>query len=81
VIIQGIALDKKNVIVFEICIGLLLIIIGFIVWWWSTHLLWILIYPPPLAKQLIDGLPFVFWSLGALLFIDGMRRKINDRTS
>jgi hypothetical protein len=74
-------MNMKSVIGFESCIGLLLIIIGFIVWWWSTHLLWILIYPPPLAKQLIDGLPFVFWSLGALLFIDGMRRKIKDRTS
>lgn len=74
-------MDRKSVVVFEICIGLSLIIIGFTVWWGFTHLLWILIYPPPLTKQFIESLPFVFWSLGALLVIDGMRRKIKDRMS
>lgn len=71
-------MDKKRVIFYEICIGLLFIGIGFIVWWWSTSLLWILIYPPPLAKQFIESLPFVCWGLGTLLLIDSMRRKIKN---
>jgi hypothetical protein len=73
-------MDSESVILFEFYFGVLFIVIGFIVWWWSTHLLWILIYPPPLAKQFIESIPFVFWGLGALLFMDGVRRKIKDRT-
>ena len=69
-------MDRKRVIVLEIYVGLLLVTIGCIVWWWSKQLLWILIYPPPLVKQLIDSLPFVLWGLGGVLVIDGVRRKI-----
>ena len=63
----------------EIWIGLLLIVIGFTLWWWSKQLLWILIYPPPWAKLLVDSLPFVLGGLGTLLVIDGVRRKQKDR--
>ena len=69
-------MEGERIHVIEICIGLVLIVIGFILWWWSKQLLWILIYPPPLTKQFIEGLPFVFWSIGALLIIDGVRRMI-----
>ena len=72
-------MEGKRIVDIEIWIGLALIIIGFIVWWWSKQLLWILIYPPPSAKLFIENLPFVFWGLGTLLVIDGVRRKINDR--
>jgi hypothetical protein len=77
-ITHGIIMAKKRVMFVEICIGLLLIIIGLIVWWWSRQLLWILIYPPPLTKQLIESLPIICWGLGILLVMDGVRRKIPD---
>jgi hypothetical protein len=68
-------MEGNRVAVIEIFVGLFFIIIGFISWWWSAQLLWILIYPPPLAKWIIESLPFVFWGLGALLIIDGVRRR------
>lgn len=71
-------MESRRVAVFEICVGILLIVIGFILWRWSKQILWILIYPPPLAKPLIESLPFLFWGLGALLVVDGVRRKIQD---
>ena len=74
--IYCIVMERTRVAVFEICGGLLLIVTGSILWWWSKQLLWILIYPPPLAKQLIESLPFAFWGVGALLVVDGVRRKI-----
>ena len=69
-------MEVKRRYVIEIFIGLVIIIIGFILHWRSKQLLWILIYPPPMAKQFIESLPFVFWSLGALFIIDGVRRMM-----
>jgi hypothetical protein len=69
-------MEGKRVGVIEIGIGCLFIMLGLFVWWWVTHLLWILIYPPPLAKQVLDSLPFVCWIVGALLLLDGIRRQI-----
>ncbi len=66
--------ERKHFI--EICTGLVLIVIGFLLDWWSKQLLWIKIYPPPLAKQIIEVLPFFFWGLSALLIVDGVRRII-----
>jgi hypothetical protein len=37
-------------------------------------LVWILIYPQPLAKSLIEAVPFVFWVTGYVLVIDGIRK-------
>jgi hypothetical protein len=59
---------------FEIVAGLLLVIVGFILWLWSTQLVWILIYPQPLAKSLIEAIPLVFWVTGYVLVIDGIRK-------
>ena len=67
-------MDSGRIYVIEICTGGVLIVIGFILQWWSTQLLWILIHPPPIAKQFIEGLPFIFWIIGAVLFVDGARR-------
>ena len=72
-------MESKRVASIEICIGLFLIVLGFILWWWSKHLLWILLYPPPMAKGIIESLPFASWGLGALLCIDGVRRELNRR--
>jgi uncharacterized membrane protein HdeD (DUF308 family) len=69
-------MDSEKIHVIEIGTGAVSIIIGFILHWWSTQILWILIHPPPLAKQLIEGLPFVFWVIGALLIVDGVRRML-----
>jgi hypothetical protein len=67
-------MDQKSIVIFEICFGILFVVLGFIIWWWSTHLLWILIYPPPLAKQFINNLPFIYWGISILLFVDSVRR-------
>ncbi|UCG45310.1 MAG: hypothetical protein JSV58_00580 [Candidatus Bathyarchaeota archaeon] len=59
----------------EISLGVLLVTAGLILWWWSRLLLWILVYPPPMAKTLVEDLPIAFWGLGALLIVDGIRRR------
>jgi protein-S-isoprenylcysteine O-methyltransferase Ste14 len=69
-----ISMKFKGTPFLEIAIGLLLVVIGFILWLWSIQLFWILIYPQPLAKSLIETLPYVFWATGAILVIDGFRR-------
>jgi len=71
-------MEEQRRAIIEIWLGLLLIVIGLIVWGWFRQLLWIMIYPPSLAKQLIESLPFVLWGLGTLFIIDGVRRKIKD---
>ena len=69
----------KRIYVIEICTGVVLIVIGFILYWWSTQLLWILIHPPPLGKQLIESLPLVFWVIGALLIVDSVGRMMMQK--
>jgi hypothetical protein len=60
--------------ILEILIGLLLIIVGCLLYWWSTNLLWIMIYPPPFEKQLIQISSFFSVGLGILLFFNGCRK-------
>ena len=69
-------MDGERKPVTEICMGVVLLVIGFIEYWWSMQLVWVLIYPPPLAKQFIESLPFVFWIIGVLLVVDGVRRMM-----
>ena len=66
----------KRVSLLELATGLLLVAIGFILYWWSTQLVWILIYPQPLARSLIESMPFIFWVIGIFFIIDGLRRLI-----
>jgi hypothetical protein len=67
-------MNEKKIIVVEICSGLALIVIGVLLLLWSRKLYWIAIYPPPIWKHFIETLPYVFWSVGALLVLDGLRR-------
>jgi len=69
-------MSEKMRIIIEICTGVVLIVLGFLLDWWSKRLVWIQVYPAPLAKQIIEMLPFLFWGLSALLIIDGVRRMI-----
>jgi len=64
----------KRIQYFEAASGFFLILLGFFIWWWSTQLIWILIYPQPLEKTLIEVMPFVFWTIGLVLIVDGLRR-------
>ena len=70
-------MDFKRKPFFEVATGLLLVAIGSILWWWSTQFAWILIYPQPLAKALIESMPFVFWLTGVVFVIDGFRRWVD----
>jgi hypothetical protein len=74
-------MEGERIHVIEVCTGVVLIVIGFILYWWSTQLLWILIHPPPLTKQFLDSLPFVFWIIGALFVVDGLRRMMMRKAS
>ena len=47
-------MQSKKIMIIELFSGFLLIVIGFILWWLSKQMLWILIYPPPLIKQLFE---------------------------
>lgn len=61
------------------CIGGALIAIGLILQWWSTQLLWILVYPPPFAKQLLEILPYVLWIIGVVIVIDNLRKAMMSK--
>lgn len=74
-------MNGKKIIVVKICSGLTLIVIGVLIFLWSRQLYWISIYPPPIWKQFIEALPYVFWSLGALLALDGLRRLFISMSS
>ena len=73
---QGISMEKKRVMLVEFCVGVLFIATGLFVWWWSQQLPWILIFPPPMAKQIIETIPFVSVGLGVLFLLDAIRRKL-----
>jgi hypothetical protein len=44
-------------------------------YWWSRQLLWIMIYPPPIEKQIMDISPYVVGILGVILIIDSLRKR------
>ena len=67
--------------VLELCIGLVMLVIGVLVDWWSRQLVWIEIYPPPLAKQIIGLLPTLFWIVSIILLVDGMRRLLSEKSN
>jgi len=67
-------MSGKRVVIIELFIGLVLWIIGVAVYWWARQLFWILIYPPPIEKQILDVLPYVFWIIGIVIIIDSIRR-------
>ena len=67
-------MEKKRVIFVEFFIGLLLIATGLCLWWGSQQLVWILIFPPPVTKKLIEIIPFICWAIGILLILDTFRR-------
>jgi hypothetical protein len=71
-------MKSKRVPFFEVAAGSLLVVTGLILFWWSTQLVWILIYPQPLAKSLIEILPFLFWVTGVVLVLDGFRRWLKN---
>jgi hypothetical protein len=67
-------------LVFEIAIGFCFIILGFFISYWSSQLIWIEIYPPHFEKTLIEILPLIFWSIGILLLVDVLRKKVSKKT-
>ena len=69
-------MEKNKVVVIEILASLTFIVTGLFVWWCSQQLVWIQIYPPPLAKQFIDIAPFFFWGFDILFILDALRRNI-----
>lgn len=62
--------------IIEILLGIGLITLGFKVYFWAKSLFWILIYPPPLRKQIIEASPFFLWLIGVFLLADGIRRLV-----
>ncbi|MFH0848853.1 MAG: hypothetical protein V1857_05075 [archaeon] len=56
----------------EMTMGIVIVIIGVVIESWARHLYWIQIYPPPLAKQILDALPGIFWIAGGMIAADGL---------
>jgi len=67
-------MEIKKVYIVELIAGFVLIIIGLLVYWWASQLFWILIYPPPTLKIILDILPYILWLIGAVLILDSIRR-------
>ena len=65
---------RKTTII-EGLIGLALLMLAAVLYWWSRQLVWIMIYPPPIEKQIMDISPYVVGILGVILIIDSLRRR------
>lgn len=69
----------SRIVIFELGLGLILVVAGFFLWCWSMDLFWIMIYPPPLEKRLIETIILMVWAVGAVFVIDGLRRFIKNK--
>jgi len=69
-------MEKEKVIIIEVFASLLLTVTGLVLWWWSQQLVWILLYPPPLEKQIIENVPFIFWGFSIIFILDALRRNM-----
>ena len=72
-------MSGKSVAIIEGIIGLILLIAGAADYWWSRQLVWIMTYPPPIQKQVIDILPYIVSIIGMILIIDSFRRYIGSK--
>lgn len=70
-------MKKTEVQYIEIIIGLFLITLGVLIHWWSKKLVWIMIYPPPIQKQILNILPHLLWAISIVLILDCIRKIIN----
>jgi hypothetical protein len=70
-------MKKTEVQYIEIIIGLFLITLGVLIHWWSKKLVWIMIYPPPIQKQILNILPYLLWAISIVLILDYIRKIIN----
>jgi len=69
----------RRAAIIELLIGLVLLIVGVAVYWWTSQLFWIMIYPPPVEKQILDVLPYIAWIVGAALILDSIRRFFGSK--
>ena len=69
----------RRAAIIELLIGLVLLIVGVAVYWWTSQLFWIMIYPPPVEKQILDVLPYITWIVGAALILDSIRRFFGSK--
>jgi len=69
----------KRAAFIKLFIGLVLLVIGAAVHWWARQLVWITIYPPPIKKQILDVLPYLFWVSGVVLTLGSTRRLLRAR--
>lgn len=72
-----IEIKKLNKLIFvEIFLGIVFVVAGIYVCFWAAKTVWIMIYPPPKEKQIIEALPYLFWLIGVFLVGDGIRRLL-----
>ena len=69
-------MGQKRIMIVEMAVGLSLLLIGFTVYWWAQQLVWILIYPPPVEKQILDVAPYLISLIGVVIVLDSIRRLI-----
>jgi len=72
-------ISSKRVAIVELLIGLAFLIVGVAVYWYARQLFWMMIYPPPIEKQILDVLPYVTWTIGAVLVLDSIKRFFRSR--
>ncbi len=62
----------------EISIGIAMSVIGLLIEFWLKQLLWILIFPPPLGRQVLEALPVIFLVFGGALIVDVVYRSARE---
>jgi hypothetical protein len=57
-------MTRERYVIIEFLFGVILLAVGAVIYWWKNQLIWILIYPPPIEKQVLDVVPCIFWIVG-----------------
>ena len=70
---------ERQKVLRELGVGLFLFILGYMLRAWVSQLLWIQVYPPPAAKQLLDVTQYALWVVGGALILSSIRRYLSKR--
>ena len=68
-------MTRERYVIIEFFVGVIMLAVGAVIYWWKSKLYWIMIYPPPVEKQVMDVVPYIFWIVG-LILVDSVRRHL-----
>ena len=68
-------MPRKRYVIIEFFVGVIMLAVGAGIYGWKSQLIWTMIYPPPVEKQVLDAVPYLFWIVGLIFIVDSVRRR------